>query len=203
MKTFLVTAMGAALLATGGAGAIGSHDVKAQDSTVKVQQAWTVDATQGEEYATLAAKVDAENYKLIVTEDNAYKRVILLKDQNGRAQYKSIYMKDANTLKIVDFRGGIVFNGVIEKEAAEPAQAETAKAGAADEFAQYEEYAVLASKVDVNKYQIKVVEDNQGKRVIALTDSNGRVHYKSIFVKYNSWLKIVDTKQGLVYNGQI
>ncbi|HEY4553985.1 MAG TPA: hypothetical protein VIG80_12370 [Bacillaceae bacterium] len=203
MKTFLVTAMGAALLATGGASAIGSHDVKAQDSTVKVQQAWTVDATQGEEYATLAAKVDAENYKLIVTEDNAYKRVILLKDQNGRAQYKSIYMKDANTLKIVDFRGGIVFNGVIEKEAAEPAQAETAKAGAADEFAQYEEYAVLASKVDVNKYQIKVVEDNQGKRVIALTDSNGRVHYKSIFVKYNSWLKIVDTKQGLVYNGQI
>ncbi|WP_281863270.1 hypothetical protein [Planomicrobium okeanokoites] len=46
--------------------------------------------------------------------------------------------------------------------------------------------------------------DNPGNRVMFLLDENGEKRYKTIFVKYNSYLKIIDLDGGgEVYYGKL
>src|SRR5699024_7483473 len=48
------------------------------------------------EYSILDKKLDMDNLSDEVVKDNDYKRIILLKDENGQPQYKSIYIKNKN-----------------------------------------------------------------------------------------------------------
>lgn len=166
------------------------------------------------EYATLASVVNVDNYKLQVVEDNTNKRVITLSDDFGRLQYKSIFVKNTNSLKVIDTRGGQIFYGVVssetnttaapapEKATAVKAEA-TAKTTATSSNSSLPEYATLASVVDVNSFNLQVVEDNYNKRIVLLKDANGRPHYKSIFVKRTNHLKVIDLKGGLLFNGTV
>ncbi|MEZ7171143.1 hypothetical protein [Sporosarcina sp. OR05] len=68
----------------------------------------------------------------------------------------------------------------------------------------YEEYDVLSSEIDVDAYIASVVEDNEGKRVILFSNEVGEKIYKSIFVKHDQRLKIIDLHDdGLLFNDTI
>jgi len=163
------------------------------------------------EYETLTSKVDVANYNASVVEDNANKRVIVLQDQNNRVQFKSIFVKNTNTLKIIDTKGGQIFYGVIGAEpAASVAQPTAAKqqtqqqaAPATSSISALPEYNKLASAVDVASYTAQVAEDNSSTRTILLKNAKGSVHYKSIFVKRTNMVKIINTRGGIVYYGSI
>src|SRR5699024_12014030 len=58
------------------------------------------------EYSILDKKLDMDNLSDEVVKDNDYKRIILLKDENEQPQYKSIYIKNKNRLKVIDLHGG-------------------------------------------------------------------------------------------------
>lgn len=66
------------------------------------------------EYNTLAAHVDLSTLTPVVVSDNYNKRTILLKDANGREQFKSIYVKRTNMLKIINLKGGQIFYGAAQ-----------------------------------------------------------------------------------------
>lgn len=66
------------------------------------------------EYNTLAAHVDLSALTPAVVSDNYNNRTILLKDANGREQYKSIYVKRTNMLKIINLKGGQIFYGAAQ-----------------------------------------------------------------------------------------
>jgi len=66
------------------------------------------------EYATIQEKVGSE-YTVETETDNEGKRVLFLKDQNGKKQYKTIYVKHDSYLKIIKINGdgGLVFEGEV------------------------------------------------------------------------------------------
>lgn len=66
------------------------------------------------EYNTLAAHVDLSTLTPVVVSDNSNNRTILLKDANGREQFKSIYVKRTNMLKIINLKGGQIFYGAAQ-----------------------------------------------------------------------------------------
>ncbi|QTD40058.1 hypothetical protein [Sporosarcina sp. Te-1] len=163
------------------------------------------------EYATLASKVDVAHYSATVVEDNLNKRVIVLKDENKREQFKSIFVKDTNTLKIINTKGGQIFYGVVTAEstpsAVQPAaakpQVKQQAAPAASSISSLPEYNKLASVVDVASYTAQIAEDNNNTRTILLKNANGSVQYKSIFVKRTNTLKVINTRGGMVYYGSL
>lgn len=65
------------------------------------------------EYEKLAVYTDVENYTVHVIEDNEQKRIIHLENGSGQPQYKSIYLHHKKVLKIIDLRGGLLFEGEI------------------------------------------------------------------------------------------
>lgn len=73
----------------------------------------------------------------------------------------------------------------------------------ADGLAAYEEYSVLEETIDVAKYEPKVETDNDGSRVILFYE-NGRVAYKSVYVKDERHLKVISTDDAPpLYNGTL
>lgn len=68
----------------------------------------------------------------------------------------------------------------------------------------YEEYQTLSEKIDLTLYQATLETDNPGKRILLFTDADGRKVYKSIFIKHDRHLKIIELDgDGLLYNHQI
>lgn len=68
----------------------------------------------------------------------------------------------------------------------------------------YEESAVLAQQIPLNELAERVQTDNPGKRIILFENSSGEKVYKSIFVKHDQFLKIIDLKSDrLLYKGNI
>lgn len=68
----------------------------------------------------------------------------------------------------------------------------------------YEESAVLAQQIPLNELTERVQTDNPGKRVILFENSSGEKVYKSIFVKHDQFLKIIDLKSDrLLYKGNV
>lgn len=185
------------------------------------------------EYATIAKQVDLKNLTPQVVEDNKGKRVILLNNAKGKPAYKTIYIKDKNRLKIIDFNGGLLFDQTIKatedsivkpeakpevkpepkpepKPEAKPEPQPETKPEPKPEAAPkptgieaYAEYGKIASHVNVANFSAQIVTDNQGKRIILLNDSNGRAQYKSIYVKKKNRLKLINMNGGLVYNGSL
>src|SRR5699024_746747 len=66
-----------------------------------------------DEYKTIADHVDVSKYDVRVVEDNSNKRIMLLNDDNKKPEYKTIYIKHKNMLKIIDLNGGLVYKGII------------------------------------------------------------------------------------------
>lgn len=77
-------------------------------------QSSQVDVTQLPEYSILDEHLNLADYTIVVAENNPYKRVLLLKNKQGQAEYKSILVKNTGRLKIVEFDGGLVYNGIIQ-----------------------------------------------------------------------------------------
>lgn len=78
-----------------------------------------------------------------------------------------------------------------------------------DDLKDFPEYNMLAEKIDLNEYKGNVKTDNQGNRIILFEDDDGEKEYKSIFIKNDNRLKIIefedgnehdDEDKGLIYN---
>ncbi|MUK90819.1 hypothetical protein GMD78_20935 [Ornithinibacillus sp. L9] len=53
-------------------------------------------------------------YKQNKVTDNNGKRVLLILDDNGEKEYKTIFIKDTNCLKIIDLDDGEIYNEIIK-----------------------------------------------------------------------------------------
>src|SRR5699024_8909641 len=62
-----------------------------------------------EEYSVIEEHIDLNKYEMDVKEDNSHKRIILYETK----EYKSIFLKDQDRLKIIQFNHGQIFNEVI------------------------------------------------------------------------------------------
>ena len=70
-------------------------------------------------------------------------------------------------------------------------------APAASELAGFEEYAVLQSTIgNLDSLTPEIETDNPNTRVILYADADGRKVYKSIYVKRNNRLKVIDLNGG-------
>lgn len=186
MKTFIMTTVGAVLLGSGGLYAAHGDQVEASSQTVAVSHVSEKNVADLPEYPTLAEQVDVSKYDLRIVEDNSYKRVIILKDSQGRDRIKSMFMKGENRLKVVDYQGGLIFNGVISNE-----EISDSSTLVSNETTQLPEYQALSKTVDLSSYNVQIIEDNDDKRVALYTDKNGRVQYKTVYVKETGYVKII------------
>lgn len=160
------------------------------------------------EYETLVEITAEEDLTLNVVEDNQEKRIILLEDANGQEKYKAIFVKKTNRLKIIQFEKGQVFNEVIgDKVEVDNDKNDTNKVENKQETnkeqTELAEYDALVKHANADKLQLKIVEDNDGKRVILLEDENGKERYKAIFVKKTNHLKIIEFDKGQIFNEKI
>ncbi|WP_052360622.1 hypothetical protein [Oceanobacillus manasiensis] len=121
MKTFVLTTASALLLTSLGVGYAfhanpDKTPVSENGTEMNHQKAQmnTEDINDLLEYDTLDDVADADNFNSEVVEDNPHKRIILLKDDNGQPQFKSIFVKDTNRLKIINLNEGLVFNEIIQ-----------------------------------------------------------------------------------------
>lgn len=63
------------------------------------------------------------------------------------------------------------------------------------------EYDTIIDMVGDQSLVFEMVEDNQGKRVLLMVESDGTEQYKTIFVKKTNRLKIIEIDgQGLLFN---
>ncbi|ETT86463.1 hypothetical protein MKZ08_11095 [Viridibacillus sp. FSL R5-0477] len=73
------------------------------------------ESTSLPEYNNIIEQIDNKEFNFQTITDNEGKRVLLLIDKNGVEQYKSIYIKYTNRLKIIKINGeGLIFNEIIE-----------------------------------------------------------------------------------------
>lgn len=68
---------------------------------------------QLEEFNKVNEIINLENAKLDIVEDNYGKRVLLVSNDKGIETHKTIYIKNKNRLKIIEFDKGQIFNEVI------------------------------------------------------------------------------------------
>ncbi|MFD2761640.1 hypothetical protein [Lentibacillus juripiscarius] len=91
-----------------------------------------------------------------------------------------------------------------EKVAAEQTEEQDGKAEMREAaIGAYPEGDILDEQVTMDHYQLQVVEDNPGVRVMFLSDENGQRQFKSVFQKDSHILKVIDLDQGLIFKGTI
>ncbi|GKV67115.1 MULTISPECIES: hypothetical protein [unclassified Sporosarcina] len=87
----------------------------------------------------------------------------------------------------------------LEKENTEDQSASTDSG-----LSQYEESAVLEDHLPMDELTSRVEADNPGKRIILFENQNGEKVYKSIFIKHDQHVKIIDLKEdNLLFEGRI
>lgn len=109
MKTLIVTAVGAVLLASGGMYVAKGEQVEAASQRSVVSHysqnaAVASDVTKLPEYKTLSSTVDLKGYSVKVIEDNYNKRIALFTDGNGHKQYKTVYVKKTGYIKVIKLK---------------------------------------------------------------------------------------------------
>lgn len=64
------------------------------------------------------------------------------------------------------------------------------------------EYPILNNIIDLQVYLANFETDNEGTRVIFFEDKDGNKVYKSVFVKNESYLKVIELEdgEGILYN---
>ena len=60
---------------------------------------------------------------------------------------------------------------------------------------EYEEISKISEKINLQDYNMNVESDNKGTRII-LFERNGKKIYKSVFVKEEKHLKLIDLESG-------
>lgn len=203
IKTLLLTTAAGALLFTG----VVASDTNAQDQESNGDSSHHFQNVSSNikhfaEYKILDEQIGMEVYQAHTVTDNIHKRVIVLLDENNSEQFKSIYIKDTNRLKIIDFGKGQIFNQIINN--AEEPVADTYKNEdlnvVSDNVKDFVEFEILADETDADDDYTQVVEDNQHKRIMLVDDEDNHKQYKSIFIKNTKRLKIIDFSNGLVFN---
>lgn len=149
-----------------------------------------------EEYETLAEVVHFDELKTTVIEEDQNKRVILLENDAGYPEFKSIYMKQSERLKVIDFNEGLIFDGKIGQSVDENDRDNV-------DIEKLPEFSTMIQQIDVANLKMRVVEENRGKRVILLMNDNDQPKYKSIYIKEQQRLKIIDFKGGLVFDEKL
>ena len=88
---------------------------KAKDDSEDGEKASTNELADFPEYETLVNEIDVDTLEAKIETDNQNKRVILYADDSGEKQYKSIFVKKKDRLKIIHFDDdGQIFNEVIK-----------------------------------------------------------------------------------------
>ena len=66
----------------------------------------------------------------------------------------------------------------------------------------FPEYPILDNIIDLQVYIANMETDNKGTRVIYFEDPDGNQIYKSVFVKSESYLKVIElgNGEGILYN---
>ncbi|GKV64393.1 MULTISPECIES: hypothetical protein [unclassified Sporosarcina] len=189
MKKQIISTLGALMLTTGALHGINAEASPNNTSSHKAavshyqggynNQAAKMDVTKLPEYATIDSNVNASAFNFRVVEDQKVIRKMLLNDAQGRTQYKTIFNKTTKQLKIINTRGGMVYNQVIKEKPA--AQAKPVKP------------AVKPSQpsTDLSSYTARVVSDNYNTRVTVYTDAQNRAQYKTILVKRTGAVKTI------------
>ncbi|ARF13425.1 hypothetical protein [Sporosarcina ureae] len=68
----------------------------------------------------------------------------------------------------------------------------------------HEEAEVLAEHIPLDELTAQVEADNQGKRIILFENKSGKKVYKSIFIKHDNHLKIIDLNgDKLLFEGKL
>lgn len=71
------------------------------------------------------------------------------------------------------------------------------------ELTEIEEYEILKEKIDLNKFTPVVKQDNNYKRIILFKNEQGKESYKSIYIKKDNRLKIIEFNNGQIFNEKI
>ncbi|MEC2077421.1 hypothetical protein [Metabacillus fastidiosus] len=70
-----------------------------------------------------------------------------------------------------------------------------------EEWSSLPEYEKIMEVIDRNDYTFQTMTDNQGKRILFLTNNNGEKIYKTVFVKNEKRLKIIKVDgSGEIFN---
>lgn len=208
MRKIMITTVSIVLLGSVGIGfaiqtnADKTYEAELQHSTIsreEVRDGETEEQETYEEYAVVNDVIHIDDFNADVVEDNKRKRIIVFNDDHNRPQYKTVYIKKKNRLKVIDFKGGLLFNDVITN------MEETEQEGTytTTDLSIFKETTILEEYVDVANYHVEVTTDNPHKRVIILYDDNHRLQVKSIYVKEKNYLKVIDLNDDLLYDGTI
>lgn len=90
-----------------------------------------------------------------------------------------------------------------DKDMAPVSEEEVASAEMVTDISQYEELEYAKDTIDLSGYESRMLTDNQGTRVMLFSKDNEQV-YKTVYVKNNNWLKVIDLKgDNLLLNEKI
>ncbi|WP_121614865.1 hypothetical protein [Virgibacillus halodenitrificans] len=152
------------------------------------------------EFDMVEEQTDIDDDQWQVVEDNDHKRVMIGSNEEGQNQFKSIFIKETNRLKVIDLRGGLVYNGILEDAEDSDSQEGQTVEEETVEIDDFVEFDIVEEQTGVDEDNMKVVENNPYKRVLLITNENGQQQFKSIFVKETNRLKIIDFQNGLLFN---
>ena len=238
MKKLAIMLFSAFLLASCGSDAdntenTGSNDVEQhEDATTEevVQEGSEVkDKTLQTlpEYATLTDFIDVNHYTITSQTENKGNRILVFANEEGEKEYKSIFVKNDQRLKIIDLVDDhLLFNDVIaaddstskenatekedtnkedtNKEQNDKPQNDTSTNDQNAALEKFDEYETIAKEIDLDHYTGNVQTDNKGTRIIIFANEQGKNEYKSIYVKRQKRLKIVEFHSDhLLFNGVI
>lgn len=90
------------------------NDVQQEESTEK-SDAKNDHLKELPEYTVISSHIDLSSYTGTIQTDNKGNRIIIFSNDNGQNEYKSIFVKRANRLKVVTFQDdGLIFNDIIK-----------------------------------------------------------------------------------------
>lgn len=90
------------------------NDTQQEDSTEK-SDAKNDHLKELPEYTVISSHIDLSSYTGTIQTDNKGNRIIIFSNTNGQKEYKSIFVKRANRLKIITFQDdGLLFNDIIK-----------------------------------------------------------------------------------------
>ncbi|MFB1050990.1 hypothetical protein [Paraliobacillus sp. JSM ZJ581] len=163
-----------------------------------------VDIDDFPEFDTLEEQINADDDNAQIIEDTQHKRVMRVSNEDSQKQYKSIFIKETNQLKIIDSHDKEVFNQLI-KDTDQPEvdddDNETEEANESTvEVDDLPEFDTLEEQINADDDHARIIEDNQHKRVMRVSNEDSQKQYKSIFIKETNQLKIIDLQDKEVFN---
>lgn len=69
-----------------------------------------------------------------------------------------------------------------------------------DDIKGFKEYAAINDAIQLQDHYIEIVEDNFGKRIMIIKNSDDQEVFKTIFTKKSNRLKIIEFEKGQIFN---